>query len=47
MLQAITLMHINQLHLYILTIKGQKEKLGKQPHLPSHQKDKIPRKKPT
>jgi len=33
------LIHRNQLHFYILTMKDQKEKLGKQSHLPSHQKE--------
>ena len=29
----------NQLHFYILTMKDQKKKLGKQSHLPLHQKE--------
>ena len=29
------------LHFYMLTMKDQKEKLGKQSHLPLHQKNKI------
>ena len=33
------LIHISQLHFYILTMKDQKEKLGKPPHLPLHQKE--------
>ena len=28
-----------QMHSYILTIKDHKDKLGKQSHLPSHQKE--------
>lgn len=30
----------NELHLYILKMKNQKEKLGIQSHLPLHQKEK-------
>ena len=37
-LQNTKLIHINQLHFYILTMKDQKEKLGKQSYLTSHQK---------
>ena len=37
-LQDTKLIHRNQLHSYILTMKDQKEKLGTQYHLPSHQK---------
>ena len=37
----------NLLHFYTLTTKDQKEKLSKESHLPSHQKNKIPRNKPT
>ena len=37
----------NLLHFYTLTMKYQKEKLRKQSHLPLHQKNKIPRNKPT
>ena len=33
------LIHRNGLHFYMLTMKGQKEKLGKQFHLPWHQKE--------
>ena len=33
------LIHRNLLHLYTLTIKDQKQKLRKQSHLPSHQKE--------
>ena len=34
-----------KLHFYKLPMKNQKEKLGKQTHLPSHQKNKIIRNK--
>ena len=37
-LQDAKLIHINQLYIYKPTMKDQKEKLGKQSHLPSHQK---------
>ena len=37
--QDTKLIHRNQLYFYILTMKEQKEKLGKQSHLPSHQKE--------
>ena len=37
-LQDTRLIHRNQLHFYILTVTDQKQKLGKQCHLPSHQK---------
>ena len=37
----------NLLYSYTLTMKGQKEKLRKQSHLPLQQKHKIPRNKPT
>ena len=37
----------NQWHFYKLTVKDQKEKLGKQFHLPLHPKEKIPRSKST
>ena len=33
------LIHRTLLHFYILTTKDQKEKLRKQSHLPSHQKE--------
>jgi len=33
------LIHRNQKHFYILTMKDQKEKLDKQSHLPSHLKE--------
>ena len=33
------LIHRNQLHFYILTMKDQKEKSEKPSHLPSHQKE--------
>ena len=49
-LQDTKLTHRNLLHFYTLTTKYQKEKLKKQSHLPSHQKNKvnkIPRNKPT
>ena len=36
----------NLLHFYIIT-KDQKEKLNKQPHVPSHKKNKIPTNKLT
>ena len=39
--------HRNQWRFYTLTMKNQKEKLGKQSHLPLHPKNKIPRNKPT
>ena len=39
-LQDPKLIHRNQLHFCILTMKYQKEKLGKPSHLPSHQKKK-------
>ena len=37
--QDTKLAHRNQLHFYILTMKDQKEKLGKQSHLPLHLKE--------
>ena len=37
--QDTKLIHTNQLNFYILTKKDQKEKLGKQSHLPLHQKE--------
>ena len=37
-LQDTKLVHRNQLHFYTLTMKYQKEKLGKPSHIPSHQK---------
>ena len=37
-LQDTKLIQRNQLHFYIITMKDQKEKLGKQSHLSSHQK---------
>ena len=37
-LQDTKLIHKNLLHFYTLTMKDQKEKLGKQSHLPLHQK---------
>ena len=37
--QDIESMHRNILHFFILTMKDQKEKLGKPYHLPSHQKE--------
>ena len=40
------LIYWNQLHFYALTTKYQKEKLRKQSHLPSHQKEIINRNKP-
>ena len=45
--QGTKLIHKNLLHPYTLTMKDQKEKLRKQSHLPLHQKNKIPRNKPT
>ena len=36
--QDIKLIQGNQLHCYILTMKDQREKLGKQFHLPLHKK---------
>ena len=39
-MQDIKLIYINLLHFYILTMKGQKEKLKKQSYFPSHQKKK-------
>ena len=41
-LQDTKLIHSNQLHFDIVTMKDQKEKLGKQSHLPLHQKNKQP-----
>ena len=38
-LQDTKLTQRNQLHFYTLTVTDQKEKLGKQSHLPSHQKE--------
>ena len=38
-LQDTKLIHRNLLHSQTLTTKYQKEKLGKQSHLPSHQKE--------
>ena len=38
--QDTKLIQRNWLHIYILTTKGQKERLGKQSGLPSHQKEK-------
>ena len=46
-LQDTKLIDRNLLHFYTLTTKDQKEKLRKQSHLPLHQKNKIPRNKPT
>ena len=37
--QDTKLIHRNQLHFYIPTMKDQKEKLEKRSHLPSHQKE--------
>ena len=37
--QDTKLTHRNLLHSYTLTMKDQKEKLKKQSHLPSHQKE--------
>ena len=37
----------NPLHFYTLTMKDQEEKLRKQSHLPSQQKQKIPSNTPT
>ena len=46
--QDVKLIHRNQLHCYTLTVKDQKEKLGKQPQLLLYWKEKIPSKnKPT
>ena len=39
-LQVTKLIHRNQLHFYILTMKDQKQKFKKLFHLPSHQKKK-------
>ena len=38
-LQDTKLIHRHQLHIYTRTVKGQKEKLGKQSYLPLHQKE--------
>ena len=38
-LQDTKLIHRNQLHFYTLTMRDQKEKLGKQSHLSSHEKE--------
>ena len=38
-LQDTKLIHRDLLHFYTLTTKDQKEKLRKQSHLPSHQKE--------
>ena len=38
-LQDTKLIHKNELHFYIITMKVQREKLGKQYHLPYHQKE--------
>ena len=37
--QDTKLIQRNQSHFHILTMKDKKEKLGKQPHLSSHQKE--------
>ena len=45
-LQATKLMHRNQLHFYILIMKGLKGESGKPSHLQLPKKSKIPRNKP-
>ena len=39
LMQDTKLIHRNLLHFYTLTMKDQKEKLRKQPHLPLHQRE--------